>query len=170
MTVAIASAAMAVFDQNDLEALGLAFGVPLAMVAMFVGLIYRAVHRPELPPVMAADGVVRLFGQLTPASTLLSFSSDTMGMVEATPYELIWRSQVGPEWRVPIPALLLRPPGVFGRNPGIVFEVPGGGRWRLMVSDGPVGPLMTDGEQRRRHQRAEELRYVLVSRGARMAA
>lgn len=161
---------MAALDQNDLVALGLAFGVPLAVGALVIGLIYRAVHRPELPPVMAADGVVRLCGQLTPASTWLSFSSETMGTVEVTPYELIWRSQAGPEWRVPIPALLLRPPGVFGRNPGMVFEVPGGGRWRLMVSDGPVGPLMTDGEQRRRLQRAEELRCVLLSRGARMVA
>ncbi len=160
---------MVALDRTDLIALALSFGLPLLVGGMIVGLVYRAVHRPELSPVMGSDGVVRLNGQLTPASTLVSFSRDTIGTVEVTPWELIWRSPASPEWRVPIPALLLSPPGVFGRNPGVVFEAPGAGRWRLAVGDGPVGPLMTDSEQRRRSMRAEELRHVLMSRGARMA-
>ena len=53
---------------------------------------------------------------------------------------------------------------------GVEFEAPYAGRWWLQVSDGPITPLAGDFGRGLRNQRAAELRYVLISRGARMVA
>ncbi len=161
---------MAAFDRIDLMVLGLSFGVPTLLAAVIVGIVYYYRHRPEPPPLLGADGVVRLSGQLTSASTLVSFRRDTFGSVEVTHHELIWRSLTGQEWRVPIRALLLRPSGMFTTQAGVEFEAPYAGRWWLQVSDDPISPLAGDFGRRLRYRRAEELRYVLMSRGARMVA
>ena len=161
---------MVALDKLDLEVLALSFGVPLLLGGIAFFVIYLLTHQPELPPLMGPDGVVRLAGQLTPASTWISFSQRTLGRVEVTPWELIWRPSVGPEWRVPITAMLLRPPGFFEQYNGIEFETPWTGRLYLVVSDGPIGPLVLDFEKGRVRQRSGELRHVLLSRGARMVA
>ncbi len=158
---------MAALDRIDLLALSLSFGIPVVLMIVIVGVVYYYRRRPPPPSVVGPDGVVRLSGQLTPASTWVSFRRESFGSLEVTHHELIWRSLTGPEWRVPIRALLLHRPGPLVTQPGLELEAPGAGRWWLQVSNGPVSPLAGDLGRRSRNRRADELRQVLLSRGAR---
>lgn len=158
-------------DRTDLIVLGLSFGVPAVLALVFVGVIVAFLRaRPE--PLSSPDGVFRLQGHLLPASSLLSFSDATFGRVEVTFHELLWLPLAGPPWRVPIPALILQPDRFFGLGAGtVVFELPGTGMWRLRVSDRHINRFVgNDFKTMREGRRADELRNILLARGARMAA
>lgn len=159
-------------DEADKIALGLSFGIPLVVFLVFGGVIFALVHKPRPESMMGPDGVIRLQGHLVPASTLLAISDTTFGRLEVTVNELVWHPLVGPVWRVPIPALFIHPPRAFSLGAtAVVFEIPGAGAWRLEVSDRGINRLVrNDFKTRREAQRADEVRDVLLSRGARLLA
>lgn len=155
---------------EDLIVLGIFLGVPVLLGLIVFGIIMLFVrNRPE--PLWSPDGVFRLQGHLLPASSLLSFSDTTFGQVEVTWHELIWYPLAGQPWRLPIPALIVHPHKFFGLGAGtVVFELPGAGAWRLRVSDRHINRFVeNDFKTMRESRRADELRNILLSRGARQA-
>ncbi len=146
--------------------LALAGAAVLALVLVFAVILVVQL-RPPGQPVAGPDGVLRYQGHLLPAGRLLSLSAETYGQVTVTPYELIWTGDTGQVWRVPIPALVVRPPsGLFGL-PGMGIELPGVGAWRLQVSDRRINRFARNSFKSAREARlTRALSHTLLARGA----
>ena len=92
------------------------------------------------------------------------------GSLTVTPSEIIWRSDAGDTWTVPIPAVMVTGTtsafGIFGGS--VKVEIGGSGAWRMWVSDKPINKFMRNtAKEFREADAAKKLTGLLLARGAR---